>query len=326
MRTPETPSGIHHPWEVYGLVGGLIAHSALILLGNTPALAAWLLTLLAVGVGQALLLPTTAASAGWLATGVGWVLLRQAVGVWEPNLLLQSLAELGFLSLNVALAIQYSKVWQSLRAQLATLRELENVLVGDGGAGLFSAEVAMLRLKEEVDRALLFQRPIGLLLAEVTATTGDELPVPATQLFQAIARQLNSAAAVHDIPFRLEPNRFGIILPERDWQRLYADAEVIVSALKQASTLDPRGEPLPVRHFLTIDVGLGVYAGEAATNVDLLRAAEDSLEASRDLAALGEAPLTAYAMPAAPVQGARAAASDDVQPAPGAAIKEEESP
>ncbi|MFQ5342314.1 MAG: hypothetical protein ACE5F6_12280 [Anaerolineae bacterium] len=291
-------------WKLYLLVGIVIAESALIVLGNAPRMSAWLLALLAVGVGQALLMPATVGWLGGLAVVVLWVLLRRATGVWIHAEWVQGILEIIGVGMSVSLAVRFRQDWQEQQHELEELRALRNVLVaGEVGTGLLPREVAELRILEEVDRAKLFRRPLGLLLIEI-----EHLPelaaadaVDFAEVYQAVTRQLTSSSLVHDIPFRAGPDRVGLILPERDWDRLYDDAELIASRLKGATFLGREERPQPVLEYVRLHFGLGTYQGEVDAEVDLMRAAQDSLNISRDLAALGEAPLSAYAMPAAPV-------------------------
>ena len=300
------------PWELYALVGGVIAQSALVILGNTPHISPWLLMLLAVGVGQALLLPPPVSWLGGLAAAILWVLLRQAAGVWSAAELPQVGLECIGLGVNIALAVRFRQVWQQHQHELLELRALRAVLVaGEVGTGLLPYEVGELRLAEEVDRARLFRRPLGLLLVEMEPLA--EL-VPSTvdlrEVYQAVTRQLVSTSLVHDIPFRVSENRVALIMPERDWERLYRDADAIAESLRTASFLDRDGRVHPVQKYVRLYFGLGTYQGEAWEDIDLMRAAEDSLQISRDLAELGEAPVTAHAMPATPVVKPRLVLTD----------------
>ncbi len=294
------PFELGQPWELYALIGAVIAESALITLGNLPRMSPWLLALLAAGVGQALLLPATAAWLAGLGVVVAWVLLRQAGGIWIQPELFQSLLEVAGLGLNIVLAIRFRQIWQQQQEELQELRELEGVLVaGEVGTGLLPREVAELRLEEEVDRARQFQRPLGLLLVEVESLPKLEATdVQFRQVYQAITRQLTSASLVHDIPFRVGQRRIGLILPERSWDELYADAGSIVNALHSATFLDREEQSQPAHDYIQLTVGLGTYQGERVEEIDLMGAAEDSLGISRDLADLGEVSVSAYAMPA----------------------------
>jgi len=321
----EAPGAEKQLWDLYVLIGGTVVQSVLVLLGNVPRMSAWLLTLLAVGIGQGLLLPSSVGWAGGLTVVVLWVLFRQVAGVWVQAELVQSLLEIVGLSLNVVLAVRYRQAWQQQQHELQELRALREVLVaGDVGTGLLPREVGELRMAEEVDRAMLFRRPLGLLLVEIeqlpelptgkadaSASSIEPLSTSPREVYQAVIRQLTSASLVHDIPFRIAPNLVGLIMPERDWDKLYKDAEAIVNALRSASFLDREGHSRFAHRYVKLSFGLGTYQGEVVGTIDLMRAAEDSLSISRDLADLGEAPVAAYAMPATPIIESRLVVSDE---------------
>ncbi len=300
------------PWELYALVGGICAQSTLILLGNQPSVATWLLTFLLLAVGQSLLLPSTAGWLGGLAVVVVWVLFRQTTGIWTPDLPVQNLLEVAGLALNVMFTMRYRYVWGRQQQELQELRALRHLLVaGEDSTGLLSHKVAGLRLREEVDRAQRFQRPLGLLLIKVgllaeRATEDTEIQ----EIGQAVARQLASTSLVHDIPFRMNASHLGMILPERTASRLYEDAEAIAAALQGTSFLNGKGRTQPVMHYAQLHFGLGTYQGEKG-NIDLMRAAVDSLNISGNLSEYGEQRALIYAMPATPVELVAPVASNE---------------
>jgi hypothetical protein len=303
-QSPGSPPPLERqPWELYALVACIIAICALIMAGNGLQLSAWLLALLALGIGQALLLPPGVGVLGGLGVAVLWVLLRQAAGVWIQPEVLQSLLELSGVGISVALAVEYRRLWQHQQRELHELRSLQQLFVaGEVGTGLLPLDVAELRLAEEVDRAMSFKRPLGLLVVELEQRTTPTGPTaPFTEVYQAVARRLASASLLHDVPFRVGENRVGLLLPERGWDRLYQDAESVIEALRDASFLDPHGKRQRVLEHIDLHVGLGIYNAEAEGTIDLMRAANDSLRIGKDLQGVGETPLTAYAMPATPI-------------------------
>jgi hypothetical protein len=290
-------------WLIYALVGATIAQTTLVLLGNDVNHSVWLLAILAAAIGQGLLLPSRFAWFGLLAATVLWVIARQTMDIWVPASLAQSMLEVAGLILNVALAVWLRRDWEPLQQERQDLLSLRHILLaGEAGTGLLPRQVAELRLTEEVDRARQFRRPVGLLLVEIEPlprqAAGDVDP---SEVQQALVRQLVSASLVHDIPFRADSNRVGLILPERDWDSLYQDIDAIVAALKRALWIDREGRSHQILHHARLGFGLGTYQGELSGTIDLMRAAEDSLSVSRDLADIGEASVTAYAMPATPI-------------------------
>lgn len=297
------PGAERQPWELYVLLGLIIVLTALVVMNNVPSIVPWLLALVAAGVGLVLLLSVTAGALGNLAIVVVWVLLRQTTGVWNADELLQSSVEMIGVALLLGITLRYKQVWQRQQHELAQLRGLQQVLaVGEPGTGILPYDVAMLRLDEEIDRASNFGRPLALLMVDIEHqpdTTDQDLEA----VDQAIARRLSGAASVHDIPFRDNITRFGLILPERDWQQLYERAESVTSALITGRYLDRSGHSQYISDKVQFTFGLGTYQGEGNTSVDLMRAAEDSLDVSRDLSNLdGNPAMSAFAMPATPIR------------------------
>jgi GGDEF domain-containing protein len=221
--------------------------------------------------------------------------------------------EIAGLIANIILAVKLRQSWEPLDQDMEELQTLRRLLVaGESGTGLLPRQVAELRLVEEVDRARQFRRPLGLLLVDIE----DLAKSPAHQLqaleaHQALVRQLASTSLVHDIPFRMGPNQVGLILPERDWDGLYQDAESIINALKGAVFVDAEGRSHQVLHLVGLNFGLATYQGETSGTIDLMGAAQDSLSVSRDLAGIGETSVSAYAMPATPIVGAQAFTADE---------------
>lgn len=288
------------PWELYALIGTVIALSAFVTLSNISQVSSLLLALLAVAVGQALLLPPTSGVLGGLAAAGLWVLLRRSVGIWTDDVLAQSLSELAGLSVNVALAVRHRAVWQRQQRELEELRSLQQLLIAaEAGTGLLTRQVGDLRIEEEVGRSRQFNRPLGLLIVELLLDENQKRDT--SEVYQAVERRLVSAALVHDVPFRFDERHIGLLLPERGWDRIYNDVEDIIEALNQASFLDIEGNNQAVSGYAKLHYGLGIYDGKGHGLIDIVQAAKDSLEIARDLVGFGEARASAFAIPASPI-------------------------
>ena len=75
--------------------------------------------------------------------------------------------------------------------------------------------------------------------------------------------------------------------------------------------MDAEGRSHHVLHSVKLNFGLATYQGETSGTIDLMGAARDSLSVSRDLAGIGETSVSAYAMPATPIVGSKALATDE---------------
>jgi len=287
-------------WNFFVLIGITILLCALVVMGNTPLISAWLLALLAIGIGQGLMLPSPISFLVGFVTVFLWVLFRQITGVWSQQEFVQGLLEIFGLSVSIFLAIRIRQVWKHQNEELQELRGLRQVLVeGEVGTGLLPYEVANLRLLEEIDRAKMFKRPLGLLIIEIEALPKlDEVNVDFHDIYQALTRQLTSISLVHDIPFRSTADKVGLIMPERNWNDLYHDTDLIANSLRSAKFIQKDGSMQETHEFIKLNFGLGTYQGEAGGQIDIVRAAEDSLNITRELSEIGEAPVSAHAMPA----------------------------
>lgn len=270
-------------WLVYALLGSTLITSALVIWGNIPRMSAWLLALLALGIGQGLLLPTAAGAIGGLLVVAAWVLLRQTAGIWQQSELVQSLLELAGLSVSVALAVWFRQTWDRDRKVLRSLQPLRTLVAEhEGVSGMVSRQVAELRLDVELARAQAFGHPLGVILFEATPLPGTALPeADLRQVYRAVARQLSNEVRSYDTPFADGANRTGVIMPERGADDVSRQAASIVRSLAGAVFVDALGFPQPVSRVVRLDYGLAVIQGQAVPVGDLLQAAEEHLSASR---------------------------------------------
>lgn len=287
-------------WLVFIFSGSIILLCTLVILGNVPQMSVWLLTLLAIGIGQGLLLPSPINSFVGFIIVILWVLFRQIAGVWSQEYFVLGLLETIGLGTSIFLATKIQQKWREQIEEINELRGLRKVLVaGEIGTGLIPFEVADLRLIEEIDRAKMFKRPLGLLIIEIEPLPKfNEAKVYLEEIHQAITRQLTSSSLIHDIPFRIKVNQLGLIMPERNWENLYLDADSIANQLRSTTFIQQDGSTQATNKFISLNFGLGTYQGESGGQIDIMRAAKDSLDISRELSAIGEKPISAHAMPA----------------------------
>lgn len=106
-----------------------------------------------------------------------------------------------------------------------------------GSLGLLSAEAAELRAEEEMMRARHHERPLSLLLCHL-----DALPQTDRTSYgrarRAVARILESRLAPTAVPFELDDQTFGVLLPEIEATSLPMVVETIERALDEATFAD----------------------------------------------------------------------------------------
>ena len=106
-----------------------------------------------------------------------------------------------------------------------------------GSLGLLSAEAAELRAEEEMMRARHHERPLSLLLCHL-----DALPQTDRTSYRrarrAVARVLEARLAPTSLPFELDDETFGVLLPEIEVTALPVVVQTIERALAETTFAD----------------------------------------------------------------------------------------
>ncbi len=147
-----------------------------------------------------------------------------------------------------------------------------------GSLGLLTRDVAFLRLEEEVSRARRHDRPLTVAVLKVAVTDPSLDPAAREAALRAVARLVESQLRDTDVPFALESDEVGAILPETGvaaaWEVL---GPVIDAATRAAFTVREQDERRSLVDCAEIHVGLsslGPGAGPAdALVTDAQRAA-----------------------------------------------------
>jgi PleD family two-component response regulator len=79
---------------------------------------------------------------------------------------------------------------------------------------MLPAELAMVRLEEEVARASSYRRPLSLAILEVESVEPDLDEASHDEIFRALARVTETMLREIDVPFLFAADRIGAILPE----------------------------------------------------------------------------------------------------------------
>lgn len=83
-----------------------------------------------------------------------------------------------------------------------------------GSIGMLPAELALVRLEEEVARASSYRRPLSLAILEVESVEPDLDEASRAEIFRALARLTETMLREIDVPFLFAADRIGAILPE----------------------------------------------------------------------------------------------------------------
>jgi hypothetical protein len=211
-----------------------------------------------------------------LVAAAGLTLLRQLSGSWLPDHFAPAAIETAAL-----LAIGSAAGWVGnlLRARgLAGAASTEDVPGVFGSLGMLSADLATLRLEEEVARATTYARPLSLMLIEVKVADQDLDAGARGEVYRTVARLAESLLRETDVPFASADERIGAILPETDHVAALIALGRILEAIAEATYTD-RHESRRGRVADVGEVRMGVVSlGDTfRTAVELLDGATASL-------------------------------------------------
>ncbi len=119
--------------------------------------------------------------------------------------------------------------------------ELEASQITDHMTGLYNSQFFSKRMQEEIARAKRYKQPLSLVLLDVDLfRTINEIFGEKTgdYILMRIASVILNNTRNTDVVFRLEANRFAIILPNTDETGAFYEAERIRSAVNQTQFFD----------------------------------------------------------------------------------------
>ena len=267
---------------LYLLLALLVAEIVVIAQINTPRTMPIFLFLLVLLVGLSLELGRLRALLVWLVTVFIWIAVKRTMGGWAAGSLMYNLLEVVLLLSIAWIAGTYrerqARFWNAyaedkLRLRLAPLE--------DSGVGLLLPAMGRLRLDEEEERAFHYQRPLSLLLLHLQTSSHQAWePRDLQMVLKAVSAALKDAALETDIPFLVESNRMGLILPETDTARIQSVLDRLTANLRNLHYVNAKGEAIPLAGLAQLRYGYAVYLGESTSRPDMMPAALISLESS----------------------------------------------
>jgi GGDEF domain-containing protein len=221
---------------------------------------------------------------GWLGIVVGLAIaggvafLRQLGGTWTPEHFGTAVLEsVGLLGTGWAAG----SVGKFLRLRATAYLGLgaDDALGVFGSLGMLPADLALVRLEEEVARASVYQRPLSLMLVDIKLLDRAIDAASREEVARGVARLTESLLRETDVPFALTPQRVGAILPETGSVAATIAIGRVLDAIGGATYTDRR-----VRRRRSVASVAGVRAvvvslGDAyRTARELLDAASASIE------------------------------------------------
>ncbi|MEO7117434.1 MAG: hypothetical protein ABIZ34_00525 [Candidatus Limnocylindrales bacterium] len=181
---------------------------------------------------------------GWVGIVVGLLaaglvtLIRQTSGTWLPQNFAPAALETIAL---VATGWSAGRVGQMLNAGRSGPGSDASAGGGVyGSLGMLEADVALVRLEEEVQRGSTYGRDLSLLLIEVELVGAEVDRETEDEVYRASARLTETLLRAADVPFSFSRERIGAILPETDMEAASIASGRILEALSNATFTDQR--------------------------------------------------------------------------------------
>ena len=211
-----------------------------------------------------------------------WITIKQVTGVWSGDRLLLNLIEIVTVTFTFLTTGQYRRRLQLfLSAYAEAQTQLKKLDLEDRAVGLIKPPVGLLRLKEEEERSVRYKRPFSLVLILMQPALDGKLSTKdSIGLMRALAATIKDTTRDVDIPFLAAPNKVALILPETDTSGANKVVSNIVKHLLDARFISQAGIGAPIRDFAQIRFGFAAFLGRSNAKIDMLEAAESSLQKS----------------------------------------------
>jgi hypothetical protein len=209
-----------------------------------------------------------------------WISTKQVIGVWSPDRLYFNLLEI---ILAAAAFVINGHYHEKLKAHFiddqGERQKLKLLDLEDTSVGLIKSAIGLLRLREETDRALRYRRPFSLvliLIRPVSETTWSDHKRFA--VMRAVATTIKEATRNMDIPFLLSPEKIALILPDTEINGVNKVLNNLLGKLISSKVISDEGKSTPLQNDAQIRFGYGAFAGYSNKPIDIMAAAEKSLQ------------------------------------------------
>jgi hypothetical protein len=181
----------------------------------------------------------------------------------------------------IAAGIYHVNLQTFLDAHAEAQSQLKKLDLEDLTIGLIKAPVGLLRLNEEEERSVRYKRPFSLVLIlmrpipNVPLATKDSIGI-----MRALAATVKDTTRDVDIPFLAAPNKIALILPETETNGANKVVNNILKQMLSVKFINQAGLAVLIKDYVQIRFGFATFLGKSDSQIDMLEAAEASLQKS----------------------------------------------
>jgi GGDEF domain-containing protein len=245
-------------------------------LTDSPEVAIWIGAAVALTAVLSLATEPFAGVVIGLAAAAALIAGRRVLGPWGPGAFWPSAAQ------TVALvATGAASGWAGMALRPRRAGDAPSLLPRPafGSLGLLDADVAMVRLDEEAERAIEHRRPLALVLLDTKVIDPSIDGDARRSALRAVARIFEGRLREGDVPFAIEAHRLGAILPETTSPEAWERVGLVLDAVGHGRfrvRSDDRGDR-PLSGAVHIDVGIAQLGPRARSADELFDAATEVL-------------------------------------------------
>ncbi len=258
-------------------------------LSDSPTVAVWIGAAVSLTAVISLATEPLAGIVVGLAAAAAVIAARRVFGPWGPDAFWLSVVQTGAL---VATGTVSGWAGMALRSRTGGAASPLVPRSAFGSLGLLEADVAMVRLEDEVERAAEHRRPLALVLIDAEVVD-ESLDADARRsALRAVARIFESRLREGDVPFANATDRLGAVLPETTSSAAWERIGLVLDAVSHGQfrvRSDSQGDR-PLADAVHIDVGIAQLSPGARSADELFDAATEALRREHRARAEGAHP------------------------------------
>jgi len=214
-----------------------------------------------------------------------WIATKRLLGVWEQVRLLDALLELIIVGLTFIFSgIYHNRLQSILNVYRKNQNQLKQLDLEDKSIGLIKPSIGLLRLNEEEERSIRYRRPFALILIMVRPRSNiDWESIDMHEIMRSVATSIKDTTRDTDIPFLAGNQKIAVILPETDTNGANTVVNNIFNRMIATQFVGHSGNSIDIQRHVQLRFGFAAFLGTSKTKINLMEAAERSLEQSWEI-------------------------------------------